>query len=87
MSVLEVCFVRHAQSVSNAAGVWQGHGDSHLSDLGRAQVEALRASISGGEYDLALSSDLSRAADTAKASGVEVEHDRAWRDDHRATDP
>jgi probable phosphoglycerate mutase len=80
MSVLEVCFVRHAQSVSNAAGVWQGQGDSPLSDLGRAQVDALRDTISAGAYDLALSSDLSRAADTADALGAEVEHDRAWRE-------
>jgi probable phosphoglycerate mutase len=82
MSTLEVCLVRHGQSVSNAAGVWQGQGDSPLSDLGRTQVEALRGALLGQRYDLVLSSDLSRAADTAKAAGVEVEHDRAWREIH-----
>jgi broad specificity phosphatase PhoE len=80
MSDLEVCLVRHGQSVSNAAGVWQGQGDSPLSDVGRAQVEGLGGALDGQAYDLVLSSDLSRAADTAKASGVEVEHDRAWRE-------
>ena len=80
MSVLEVCFVRHAQSVSNAAGIWQGQGDSPLSELGRTQVEALRAAISGDRYDLALSSDLSRAAHTAEALGAPLEHDRRWRE-------
>ena len=80
MSVLEVCFVRHAQSVSNAAGVWQGQGDSPLSDLGRAQVGALSPAISGYGYDLALSSDLSRAASTAEALGAPVEHERRWRE-------
>jgi probable phosphoglycerate mutase len=80
MSVLEVCFVRHAQSVSNAAGIWQGQGDSPLSELGRAQVHALRNEIEGRDYDLALSSDLSRAADTALALGAPLEHDRAWRE-------
>ena len=80
MSVLEICFVRHAQSVSNAAGVWQGQGDSPLSELGRSQVAALRDAISGDDYDLVLSSDLSRAADTAEALGAPVEHDPRWRE-------
>ena len=82
MSTLEVCLVRHGQSVSNAAGVWQGQGDSPLSEIGRTQVEGLGLALAGEHYDLVLSSDLSRAADTAKASGVEVEHDRAWREIH-----
>jgi broad specificity phosphatase PhoE len=82
MSTLEVCLVRHGQSVSNAAGVWQGQGDSRLSDMGRTQVEGLGRALCKERYDLVLSSDLSRAAETAKASGVEVEHDRAWREIH-----
>ncbi|MBT8470187.1 MAG: histidine phosphatase family protein [Deltaproteobacteria bacterium] len=82
MSTLEVCLVRHGQSVSNAEGVWQGQGDSPLSDLGRTQVKALGAAILEEQYDMVLSSDLSRAADTAKAAGVEVEHDAAWREIH-----
>ena len=80
MSMLEVCLVRHAQSVSNAEGVWQGQGDSPLSELGRTQVEALTGALNGTPYDLALSSDLSRAAHTARALGAEVEHERAWRE-------
>jgi len=80
MSVLEISFVRHAQSVSNAAGVWQGQGDSPLSALGRSQVKALRNAISGDDYDLVLSSDLRRAADTAEALGAPVEHDPHWRE-------
>ena len=80
MSTFEVCLVRHGQSVSNAEGVWQGQGDSPLSDLGRTQVGALGAALLGQRYDMVLSSDLSRAAETAKAAGVEVEHDRAWRE-------
>lgn len=80
MSTLEVCLVRHGQSVSNAEGVWQGQGDSPLSDLGHTQVEALGAALLEQQFDLVLSSDLSRAAETAKAAGVAVEHDRAWRE-------
>ena len=82
MNTLEVCLVRHGQSMSNAACVWQGQGNSPLSDTGRTQVEGLSHALRGQPYDLVLSSDLSRAADTAKASGVEVEHDRAWREIH-----
>ncbi|MGB5697307.1 MAG: histidine phosphatase family protein [Polyangiales bacterium] len=80
MSMLEVCLVRHAQSVSNASGVWQGHGDSPLSDTGRMQVQALHRALRQEHYDLVLSSDLTRAADTAIATGAEIEHDRAWRE-------
>jgi probable phosphoglycerate mutase len=80
MSVLEVCLIRHAQSVSNASGVWQGQGDSPLSDLGQEQVKALSAVIGGGKYDLAITSDLSRAADTAAALGAVPERDPAWRE-------
>jgi broad specificity phosphatase PhoE len=82
MSVLEVCLVRHGQSVSNANGVWQGHGDSPLSEIGRRQVEALSHSIARERYDLVLSSDLSRAADTAKAAEAAIEHDPNWREIH-----
>ena len=80
MSTVEVCLVRHGQSVSNAEGVWQGQGDSPLSDLGQTQVDALGAALLGQRYDLVISSDLSRAAETAKAAGVQVERDRAWRE-------
>jgi len=80
MSTLEVCLVRHAQSASNAQGVWQGQGDSPLSKMGRTQVEALGHALRGQRYDLVLSSDLSRAADTAEASGFEVEHSGSWRE-------
>ena len=80
MSTLEVCLVRHAQSVSNAKGVWQGHGDSPLSDLGRTQTDALRRALAEEEYDLVVSSDLSRAADTAQSAGRPLELDPAWRE-------
>jgi probable phosphoglycerate mutase len=80
MSVLEVCLIRHAQSESNAKGVWQGQGDSPLSEAGRTQVAALAGALAAERWDLILSSDLSRAADTAKASGSRIEYDRQWRE-------
>ena len=81
MSVLELCLVRHGESVSNAAGVWQGQGDSPLSERGKTQALALGSAVEAERFDLVLSSDLSRAADTARAAtGNDVELDRAWRE-------
>ena len=80
MSTLEVCLVRHAESVSNAAAVWQGHGDSPLSDRGRTQADALKRALADEQYDLVISSDLSRAADTARSAGGPMELDPAWRE-------
>ena len=80
MRTLEVCLVRHAQSVSNARNVWQGHGDSPLSDTGKAQAKALQRVLADEPYDLVLSSDLTRAADTACAAGAAVELQPSWRE-------
>jgi len=80
MSAIEVCFVRHAQSESNAAGIWQGQGDSPLSALGLRQVEALAERLAAERYDVAISSDLSRAAHTSRALGVDVEQEPSWRE-------
>ncbi len=80
MSTLEVCLVRHAESVSNAKGVWQGHGDAPLSDLGQTQADALERVLADEHFDLVISSDLSRAADTAQAARKPIELDPAWRE-------
>ncbi|MEM8608439.1 MAG: histidine phosphatase family protein [Myxococcota bacterium] len=80
MSALEVCLVRHGESVSNAAGIWQGQGDSPLSDKGRTQAEFLGSALSDEHFDLAISSDLSRAADTGRAVGRDLELDAEWRE-------
>lgn len=80
MSTLEVCLVRHAESVSNAGGVWQGHGDSPLSDRGQTQADALKRALADEKYDLVVSSDLSRAADTAQSASGPLELDRTWRE-------
>ncbi len=64
--------VRHGQSVSNVTGHWQGHGDSPLSEHGVEQAQALAERLSGATFDRILSSDLSRAADTARAVGARI---------------
>jgi probable phosphoglycerate mutase len=61
--------IRHAQSQWNALGRWQGQADPPLSDEGRRQAAAAAARISVepwyAGFDLVVSSDLARAAETA----------------------
>jgi probable phosphoglycerate mutase len=72
--------VRHGESASNRAQRWQGQGDSELSELGRTQAAALGDRIRGRHFDRVLASDLSRAVDTARATGFAFERDPSWRE-------
>ncbi|MGC8628094.1 MAG: histidine phosphatase family protein [Acidimicrobiales bacterium] len=60
--------VRHAQSVWNAAGRWQGWCDAPLSELGLAQAERAGRALSSSGFRPALvaCSDLARARQTAE---------------------
>ncbi|NIR42001.1 MAG: histidine phosphatase family protein [Actinobacteria bacterium] len=62
--MLDVLIARHAQSVWNAQGRWQGQADPPLSESGRAQARA--AARQCGGFDAIVASDLERAADTAR---------------------
>lgn len=55
--------VRHAQSVWNVEGRWQGHADPPLSEAGVEQARSAAARI--GPVDAVVSSDLERARRTA----------------------
>lgn len=59
--------MRHGETELNRAGVFQGHMDVPLSDKGRRQAELLGEALAGVRFDAVYSSDLSRAADTARA--------------------
>lgn len=59
-----ILLVRHGESEWNAAGRWQGWADAPLSELG--QQQAVEAAEGVGAVDAVFSSDLSRAADTAR---------------------
>jgi broad specificity phosphatase PhoE len=76
--------VRHAESEANAAGRFAGQQDSPLTPRGRAQAEAVAEFLAKVRFDRVISSDLSRARDTAAAiarrQGLEVETMRDLRE-------
>jgi len=80
-----VLLLRHGESVWNAAGRWQGHGDPPLSEAGWRQAHASIASF-GTPPTVIVSSDLRRAHDTAgvvaEAFGLAVTTDPRWREWH-----
>jgi broad specificity phosphatase PhoE len=63
---VELICVRHGRTAWNADSRFQGHTDVPLDDEGRAQATALAALLHDQRIDAAVSSDLSRAAETAR---------------------
>lgn len=76
---VRVTLVRHAETVGNAAGIWQGRSDSELSAEGKRQVERLASRRASVEPSLVVSSDLGRTVATAAAFGRH-ERDPQWRE-------
>jgi broad specificity phosphatase PhoE len=70
MALTVFLLIRHAQSLWNAAGRWQGQSDPPLSPVGRAQADAAARELRGAPIDLLLSSDLDRALETARRIGA-----------------
>ncbi|MDN5797515.1 MAG: histidine phosphatase family protein [Intrasporangium sp.] len=79
-----VVIMRHAETVDNAARIWQGHKDTELSEVGREQVVAAAPHLAAYEPVLLISSDLQRAASTAdpiaEITGLEVRLDARFRE-------
>lgn len=77
-------FLRHGESTGNAESRWQGQSDYPLTARGRAQANALAArwKEEGMKFDLAISSTLQRARETAEivisALGGKLELDEIW---------
>jgi broad specificity phosphatase PhoE len=69
ISVELVC-VRHGRTAWNAVRRFQGRTDVPLDEEGRAQAQGLAVHLAAERFDLALASDLSRAAATAAAIGA-----------------
>ncbi|MFO0685754.1 MAG: histidine phosphatase family protein [Sandaracinus sp.] len=80
----EIVLLRHAETEWNAEGRWQGQSDVALSAKGRAEVRAVAERLAGERFDRIVSSDLSRAADTARgvAAGRPIELDPGLREMH-----
>ena len=72
--------VRHAQSVWNAAGRWQGWSDAPLSELGmdQARLAGQALSADGVMAGIVAASDLARAAVTAELIAFELEYEKRW---------
>jgi probable phosphoglycerate mutase len=85
---LHVLLLRHGQTDSNAGGMIQGHLPVPLNDLGRRQAELLAKRVAAWRprVEAVVSSDLSRAAQTAepvaRACGLSdrLTLDPAWRE-------
>jgi broad specificity phosphatase PhoE len=75
---------RHGQTAWNAEQRFQGHTDIGLDDVGRGQAERAARILAAVSPSVIVSSDLSRATDTAAAlsavTGVEVHRDERLRE-------
>ncbi|MFN0096163.1 MAG: histidine phosphatase family protein [Dehalococcoidia bacterium] len=72
----EIYLVRHGQTYGNIESRWCGHTDTPLTPLGVAQARAAGRRLAAIELTAAVSSDLSRAADTARHAieGRDIPH-------------
>jgi broad specificity phosphatase PhoE len=86
MRARRLVLLRHGQTSSNADSRMQGQLDTQLNDVGRAQAVAAAEVLSKREPLLIVSSDLSRAWDTAielgKRCGLQPLTDERLRETH-----
>ena len=61
-----IYLVRHGETVANAAQTFQGQQNSPLNDNGVEQAKIVAEGLQYTKFDAVFSSDLDRAADTAK---------------------
>ncbi|HEY7704315.1 MAG TPA: histidine phosphatase family protein [Acidimicrobiia bacterium] len=64
----EILLVRHGESAANVSGIWQGRGESELTEAGQAQAARLAARLAGLDARIYVS-PLGRAQATAAALG------------------
>jgi glucosyl-3-phosphoglycerate phosphatase len=86
VTLRRLILLRHGQTDYNVAGRMQGHIDSKLTPAGREQAAAAAPVLAALVPDRLVSSDLSRAADTADvvgaACGLPVKFDARLRETH-----
>jgi probable phosphoglycerate mutase len=80
----EIFLIRHGETAWNAERRLQGHLDIPLNEEGERQAAALARALAGETVDMIISSDLSRAASTARAvaelQGLPLQTDAALRE-------
>lgn len=80
----ELILIRHGETAWNRERRMQGQTDTQLSDVGRAQAEAVGQRLARHPFAALYSSDLARAWDTAaaiaRASGHEIRREPALRE-------
>lgn len=80
----EIFLIRHGETAWNAERRLQGHLDIPLNEEGRRQAAALARALAGKAVHMIFSSDLSRAASTARAvaerHGLPLHTDAALRE-------
>ncbi len=70
--VTQITFVRHGQTDWNLQRRIQGLTDIPLNDTGRAQARRAGKELVGGEWDVVVSSSLSRARETAEIIAEQI---------------
>lgn len=84
MAAREILLIRHAESLWNAEGRWQGQEDPPLSSRGQEQAEQLAGALAGAGVERIFHSDLRRARDTAaplaRALGLPAQADARLRE-------
>jgi broad specificity phosphatase PhoE len=79
---LRLVLIRHGETHWNREGRYQGHRDTPLSEIGRAQAEAAGRLLAGERFQAVWSSPLRRARETAAAiaapQGLTVQFEDAF---------
>lgn len=86
MTLRRILLLRHGQTEYNLGGRLQGHLDTKLTDQGQEQAATVAPLLADDAFDRIISSDLSRAHETAlavaAAAGMTVSVDPRLRETH-----